>query len=111
MSELQTFNSKDARHTFVVDGGTYYLPAFSISDIKPIAELAKLDPEGQADGMRGIIAERVQCERGPVLRFLTGWKDPRAAVAALGITQSSELFKAWAAAAKVTPGESSSSAD
>jgi hypothetical protein len=111
MSELQTFNSADARHTFKVDGGVYFLPGFSIDDIEPLSALADLTPKEQAAGFREVLASRVACERGALLRWLTGWKSPRAAVEALSIQQASDLFKGWAAAAKVTPGESSSSAD
>jgi hypothetical protein len=111
MSELQTFNSADARHTFKVDGGVYFLPGFAIEDIEPLSELAALPPKEQAAGFREVLASRVQCERGAFYRFLSGWKSPREAVEALSIKQSADLFKEWAKAAKVTPGESSSSAD
>jgi hypothetical protein len=111
MSEMQTFNSADARHTFRVDGGVYFLPGFSIDDIEPLSALAELSPKEQAAGFREVLASRVACERGAFARFLTGWKSPREAVEALSIQQASDLFKGWAAAAKVTPGESSSSAE
>lgn len=108
---MQTFNLADARHTFQVDRGVYYLPGFSIEDIEPLSALAELPPKEQAAGFREVLASRVLCERGPVARFLSGWKSPRDAVEALSIVQASDLFKEWAKAAKVTPGESSSSAD
>jgi hypothetical protein len=108
---MQTFDLADARHTFQVDRGVYYLPGFSIDDIEPLSALADLTPKEQAAGFREALASRAQCERGPFLRFLSGWKAPRDAVEALSIKQASDLFKEWAKAAKVTPGESSSSAD
>lgn len=112
MTEVQKFDTTEERHTFVVDRGRYFLPPLSIEDIKPISELAKLpDEEQQALGMREVLASRAACDRGSFLRFLTGWRDPRSAVESLSIKQSAKLFKAWAAMAKVTPGEFSSSAD
>ena len=107
---MQEFKSADARHTFKVDRGVYYLPGFSIEDIEPLSALAELPPAEQASGFRGVLADRVQCDRSPFLRLLTGWKSPREAVDSLSVAQASDLFKGWAMSAKVTPGESSGSA-
>ena len=108
---MQTFRSIDAIHQFKVDRGVYFLPAFGIADLAPTAEIGKHESAAdQAEAMDALLGARVQSRRGPVLRFLSGWKSPSAALFSLSIKQRSDLFKAWTSGSG-EPGESSSSAD
>lgn len=107
---VQSFSTSDSAHKFTVDGAGYYIPAMDVPDVAVIGGFADVPPQEAAGLMREFLAERAKATRGPVLRWLTGQKSPRAAVKGLALAQTAELFKAWASGVG-TPGESLSSAD
>ena len=107
---MQEFNSADSRHTFKVDGKTFYVPSVTIEDIATFADMAKLPPQEQAAKFREVIESKARADLNWWQR-LTGANPARKAVQSLSIAQVSQLFKEWASAQSVTPGESSRSAD
>lgn len=108
---MQEFQSADARHDFSLDGARYFIPAVKAEHIKIINASAELPLAEQGDAMRDFLAGAARSHRAPLLRFLTGQRSPRRAVAALSLEQVVALFKGWAGMGKETPlGESSGSA-
>ncbi len=101
---MQELSARNAGHEFSVDGGRFFLPPLSITDVGEVQKLAGLQPIEQAAAMGDLLQRRaVRVSRW---RF---WLDPAKAVASLGLKQQSELFTAWAAAGGIGMGESKSS--
>jgi len=106
---MQEFNTADSRHTFKVDGKTYWIPSVTIEDIATFGELAKLPTEEQAAKFRSVIESKAQADL-KLWQRMFGLNPARKAVESLSIAQVSQLFKEWASAQAVLPGESSRSA-
>jgi len=94
-----------------MDGREYYLPSPNIADVEAIGAMSELPPSEQVEGMRDILVARVRPLKRTLWEWLTG-KDPApAAVDALGLPQSKELFTAWLVSLReASLGESSGSA-
>lgn len=110
---MQQFNTADSRHTFAIDGRTYFLPSPTVDDAIEFSTLEVSDnPNELAALMRDILLQRAR----PLKR--TGWdvlfaRNPALkAIRNLGITQTSAIFTAWATSMNsVSLGESSGSVE
>lgn len=106
---MQEFNSADSRYTFKVDGKEFWLPAVNIDDIATFSDMAALPPTEQAAKFREVVESKAR-GRLTVWQRIFGANPARKAVQSLSIAQVSDLFKEWASAQAVSPGERSRSA-
>ena len=97
---------------FKVDGREFYIPTPGIDDVQMLDDIAKLTRVEQAQAMRDVLAAKSRPVRLTLWERFVG-RDPVAvAIDQLGLTQTSELFKAWITSLRaVSLGESSGSAD
>lgn len=110
---MQNFNSADSRHTFGIDGRTYFLPSPTVDDAVEFSTLeVSEDPNELAALMRDILLARARPLKRTAWDWLFGRNPAVKAIKNLGIKQTSAIFTAWATSMQsVSLGESSGSAE
>ena len=110
---MQEFTSDAGRHSFTFDGRKFYVPSPSIGDVGKISALADLKTnEEQALGMREILVASAAPAKRTFWEWLTNKNPAPAVIDALGLPQTTKLFKAWMGSmSEDSAGESSGSAE
>lgn len=110
---MQNFNSADSRHTFGIDGRTYFLPSPTVEDAVKFSTLeVSEDPNQLAILMRDILLEKARPLKRTFWDVLIGRNPALKVIKNLGVAQTSAIFTAWATSVRsVSLGESSGSAE
>lgn len=110
---MQSFNTADSRHTFGIDGRTYFLPSPTIEDVLSFSEMEVGEgPNAMAVMMRDILLQKAQPLKRTFWEWLTGRNPALKAIRNLAISPTSAIFTAWATSmSSVSLGESSGSAE
>jgi len=104
----------DAKTTFRVRGGRYYIEPVSLEDAAAVMRLQKAKQQEQVAAMPELLIAKARSKTPAWWLRVTGRLSPQDAVRSLSAVQQARLFANWMSefyGRGVGPGESSSSAD
>lgn len=102
---MQTFDTREFDHHFVIDGQEYWLPGIQMGDLVFAGSLSEIeDNRAKVEAFRDFMISRVRSDRKWFARRGIG-----KAVRSLNPVQLTQLFSAWSTPGTAAAGEASGS--